>query len=300
MQRRRFGRTGFDGSVLVYGAAMLSDVDQDTADASVQEAFDAGITSFDTAASYGASEERLRPWADRLSSPDVFLATKVEERGYEAAWASIERSLARLGVDRVDLLQVHAVGETEVLDQVTGPRSATSGALGAVLRAQTEGLTRFVGITGHGHAAPAVHREALRRHDFDTVLSPWNHLLARRPDYAAEFHGLVADCEARDVGLRTIKTVSRRLWPDGAEHTYTTWYEPWDDPEHVDAAVAFALAEPGVAAIASPGDVRLLGATVRAVERAGTPAALDADDVDRVLSGAAGYASPFASALDGR
>ncbi len=293
MERRRLGRIGFDSSVLVYGAAMLGAVDQDTADASLQEAFDAGINHIDTAASYGASEERLGPWSERLSSPEVFLATKVEERGYEQAWASINRSLERLRVDRVDLLQIHAVGELDVLDQVTGDAGPSSGSLAAAVRARDEGLTTSLGITGHGHEAPAVHREALRRFDFDAVLSPWSYLLATREAYAAEFRRLVEDCTARDVALRTIKTVARQNWLPGQDPAYATWYEPWDDPEHIDACVAFVLAEEAICGFPSAGDVRLLAPTIRAVERASGPDALTPADVERVLSSAPGYSSPF-------
>jgi aryl-alcohol dehydrogenase-like predicted oxidoreductase len=293
MQTRRLGRIGFDSSVLVYGAAMLGDVDQDTADRSVQLALDAGVNHVDTAASYGVSEERLGPWSETLSSPGVFLATKVEERGYEQAWASINRSLERLRVDKVDLLQIHAVGELDVLDQVTGDAGPTSGALAAAVRAREEGLTDWLGITGHGHEAPAVHAEALRRFDFDAVLTPWNHLLSTREPYAATFRALLADCVERDVALRTIKTVARQNWLPGDAHAYATWYEPWDDQEHVDACVAFVLAEQGVCGFPSAGDVRLLAATVRAVERASGPQALTPQEVDRVLSQAPGYSSPF-------
>ncbi|GAB4062505.1 hypothetical protein GCM10028777_02440 [Angustibacter speluncae] len=293
MRTRRLGRIGFDSSVLVYGAAMLGEVDQDTADASLQEAFDAGINHVDTAASYGGSEERLGPWAERLASPEVFLATKVEERGYEQAWASINRSLARLRVDRVDLLQIHAVGELDVLDQVTGDPGPASGALAAAVRARDEGLTSHLGITGHGHEAPSVHLEALRRFDFDAVLSPWNHLLSTREPYATRFRELLDECVRRDVALRTIKTVARRNWLPGEEQPYATWYEPWDDQEHLDACVAFVLAEEAVSGFPSAGDVRLLAATVRAVERAEGPDALTPDEVDRVLAQAPAYSSPF-------
>lgn len=279
------GRTGFETSVLVYGAAALGDVDQDTADASLEEALAAGINHVDVAASYGGAEDRLRSWTARLAREGVFLATKTGERAAEAAWAEINRSMERMDVDHVDLLQVHAVGDLADLDRAT----ASDGALSSVLRAREEGLTRFVGITGHGHEAPATHLEALRRYDFDAVLTPWNHLLASDAAYRADFGALVAACTAADVALRTIKTVSRRPWP-GDERSYSTWYEPWDDPDHLAASVAFCLREPGVSAIPTAGDVRLQALIHAAADRA---ASMSEADVDRVLSGAPGYSSPF-------
>lgn len=283
------GRIGRSASVLVYGAAALSQVSQETADASIEEALAAGIDSFDVAASYGEAELRLAPWTARFAVDGVYLATKTEQRDAEGAWAEINRSLERLGVGRVDLIQLHAVGDLADLDRATGP----GGALEAATRARDEGLVGAVGITGHGHEAPATHLEALRRFPFEAVLTPWNFVLAQRPDYRADFEALVAECARQDVALRTIKTVARRTWPGPggtADQTYATWYEPWDDPGHLDACVAFALREPGVCGIPAAGDVRLLGRILAAVERA--PGLSDAD-VERVLSRAPGYASPF-------
>jgi len=287
MERRRLGRLEHLSSVLVYGAAALAEVDQHTADESVAAALEAGINHFDVAASYGDAELRLASWSGRLG-PDAFLATKTGERDAEAAWAQINRSLERLAVDRVDLIQLHAVGDLEDLDRATGP----GGALEAAVRARDEGMVSAIGITGHGHQAPATHLEALSRFGFDTVLTPWNFVLAADPAYCRDFQALVAACTGADVALMTIKTVARRNWPDGADQRYATWYEPWDDPEHLQACVAFALRQPGVTAIATAGDVRLLDRIVQAAARA--PSMSDAD-IDDVLGRAPGYCSPFES-----
>jgi predicted aldo/keto reductase-like oxidoreductase len=271
--------------VLIYGGAALSAVSQDVADASIAQALAAGINHFDVAASYGDAELRFGPWSGRLGA-DAFLATKTEEREYDAAWAQINASLERLQVNRVDLLQLHAVGDLADLDRVTG----NGGALEAALRARDEGLVGAIGITGHGHEAPATHLEALRRFPFETVLTPWNYVLAQRPDYRADFLALVEEVERQDAGLMTIKTVARRNWPETADQRYATWYEPWDDPQHLDACVAFALRQPGVTGIAAAGDVGLLGLIVSAVDRAQE---LSDDDIEQVLSQTPGYSSPF-------
>lgn len=287
MEQRRLGRLEHPSSVLIYGAAALGDVTQDVADASIAAAIDAGINHFDVARSYGDAELRLGPWAGRLG-PDAFLATKTGERDREAAWRSINESLERLQVDRVDLIQLHAVGDLADLDRATG----TGGALEAALRARDEGLVGAIGITGHGDQAPATHVEALRRFPFDTVLSPWNYVLAGDPEFRADFLALVEACGRDDVGLMTIKTVSRRNWPDGADQSYATWYEPWDDPEHIDACVAFVLRQPGVTGIATAGDVTLLDRIVSAGARA---ADMTDEDIERVLGSAPDYSSPFLS-----
>jgi predicted aldo/keto reductase-like oxidoreductase len=267
----------------VYGAAALSDVDQDTADASVQEALDAGINHLDVAADYGDAELRLGPWMSRIRG-DVFLATKTGEREREPAWAGINRSLERLQTDHVDLIQLHAVGDLDELDKVTGP----GGALEAALQAQQQGLATHVGITGHGHEAPSTHLEALRRHPFATVLTPLNAALWQRPDYRADYESLVAEVQRQDVGLMTIKTVSRRNWPAGSEKAFTTWYEPYADAEKIRAGVSWVLSHPELTGLATPGDVRLLRHVV-AAERDRMPVA----EAEALLVDDETYSSPF-------
>jgi len=287
VEQRRLGRLGHQSSVLIYGAAALSAVDQDTADASVQLALDAGINHFDVAAGYGDAELRLGPWMPTIRVR-LCLATKTGLRDRDAAWAQINHSLERLQTDHVDLIQIHAVGDLEELDLVTRP----GGSLEAVVRAREEGLATWVGITGHGHQAPATHREALARFPFDTVLSPLNWVLGRDPAYLADYQALVAEVQAHDVGLMIIKTVSRRNWPEGGpvEHGYSTWYEPFDDRQRITAAVAWVLSHPEVTGIATPGDVRLLPLLIEAEQRLPEASLTDAE---QVLAGAGDYSSPF-------
>jgi aryl-alcohol dehydrogenase-like predicted oxidoreductase len=285
VQQRRLGRTGHQSSVLIYGAAALAEVDQDTADASVRLALDAGINHFDVAASYGEAELRLGPWMGRIRDR-IFLATKTGLRDRDDAWAQVNRSLERLETDRVDLIQIHAVGDLAELDLVTRP----GGSLEAVVRAREEGLAGAVGITGHGHQAPATHREALRRFPFDTVLTPLNWVLGQDRGYLADYQALVAEVQAQDAGLMIIKAASRRNWPEQTGRAYGTWYEPFDDQERIDAAVAWVLSHPEVTGIATPGDVRLLPLVVEAERRLGETSLGEAEPV---LAQAGDYSSPF-------
>jgi aryl-alcohol dehydrogenase-like predicted oxidoreductase len=284
VQQRRLGRTGHDSTVLIYGAAALSGVDQQVADRSIQLALDAGINHFDVAASYGDAELRLGPWMPRIRER-IFLATKTGEREADSAWAQINRSLERLQTDHLDLIQLHAVGDLDELDKVT----RSGGALEAALRARDEGLTRFVGITGHGDQAPATHREALRRFPFDTVLSPLNYVLSLDPAYMADYEELVGEVRAQDAGLMIIKTVSRRNWPDDSR-PYTTWYEPFDDQERITAATVWVLSHQEVTGIATPADVHLLPMMIDAERQVGT---MPVADAERVLASATDYSSPF-------
>lgn len=286
METRRLGRLEHRSSVLIYGGAALGAVPQDVADRSIQEALDGGINHFDVAASYGDAELRLGPWLPQIRDR-VFLATKTQERDAEAAYAQICASLQRLRVDVVDLLQLHAVGDLEDLDRAT----RRGGALEAAVRARDEGLVRAVGITGHGPAAPATHLEALRRFPFETVLTPLNPVLFRDATYRRDYEALVAEVQRQDVGLMTIKTVSRRPWPQPEDAGYATWYEPFADQERITAAVAWVLAHPEVTGIPTAGDVRLLPFLLRA-ER--DRAAVDPATAEAVLDRVPDYASPFA------
>jgi len=285
VEQRSLGRSGHQSSVLIYGAAALAEVDQDTADASIQLALDAGINHFDVAASYGDAELRLGPWMPDLRSR-IFLATKTGLRDRDHAWAQINHSLERLQTDHLDLIQVHAVGDPEELELVTRP----GGSLEAVVRARDEGLAAAIGITGHGHQAPATHLEALRRFPFDTVLSPLNYMLGQDPAYLADYQALAAEVQAQDAGLMIIKAVARRNWPEPVEHGYTTWYEPFDDQERIGAAVAWVLSHPEVTGIATPGDVRLLPLVIEAERRLAETSLAEAE---QVLGRATDYSSPF-------
>jgi predicted aldo/keto reductase-like oxidoreductase len=286
VEQRRLGRSGHQSSVLIYGAAALAQVDQDTADASIRLALDAGINHFDVAASYGDAELRLGPWMPDIRGR-IFLATKTGLRDRDAAWAQINQSLERLQTDHVDLTQVHAVGDLDELDLVTRP----GGSLEAVVRARDEGLAGAVGITGHGHQAPATHLEALGRFPFDTVLTPLNWVLGQDPAYLADYQALVAEIQAQDAGLMIIKVASRRNWPEGPDgHSYATWYEPFDNQERIAAAVAWVLAHPEVTGIATPGDVRLLPLVIEAERRLGGIGLAEAEEV---LGRASDYSSPF-------
>jgi aryl-alcohol dehydrogenase-like predicted oxidoreductase len=286
VEQRRLGRSGHQSSVLIYGAAALAEVDQDTADASIRLALDGGINHFDVAASYGDAELRLGPWMPDIRGR-IFLATKTGLRDRDAAWAQINQSLERLQTDHVDLIQVHAVGDLGELDLVTRP----GGSLEAVVRARDEGLAGAVGITGHGHQAPATHLEALRRFPFDTVLTPLNWVLGQDLAYLADYQALVTEIQAQDAGLMIIKVASRRNWPEGPNgRGYTTWYEPFDDQERVGAAVAWVLAHPEVTGIATPGDVRLLPLVIAAERRLDEIGLAEAEEV---LGRATDYSSPF-------
>jgi aryl-alcohol dehydrogenase-like predicted oxidoreductase len=259
MEKRRLGRIGHETSVLVYGAAALGDVTQETADASLAQALDAGINHLDTAASYGEAELRMGPTVERVRD-QVFLATKSTERRAEDAWRELNRSLELLHTDHIDLWQIHAVCDLPELDKVFAP----GGAIEAFVRAKDEGIVSWIGITGHTEQAPVVHAEALRRHDFDSVLTPVNyHLYTADDSFRANFDILYGMLQDRDVALRTIKAIARRPWTGDRE--LATWYEPFTDPEDIRAAISWVLGTfPYIAGLATAGETTLLDKAIAA------------------------------------
>lgn len=285
LEKRRLGRIGHMSTTVIYGAASLGSVTQEEADQSIQYALDAGINHYDTAASYGDSELRMGPWMPKIRNR-IFLATKTGERTKEAAKREIERSLQRLQVDHVDLLQMHAVTSFEELDQVTGK----GGALEAAIEAKEQGMVKHIGITGHGHIAPAVHLEGLRRYPFETVLTPLNFVLYNNPGYRKIFDELEAEVKRQDAGLMVIKGVARGEWKEGAERKYATWYEPFDQQEYIDQCVAFVLSNRTLTGLASAGDIHLLPKIVDAALRYEQ---MKPQAKEELMSTAGSYGSPF-------
>ena len=168
-----------------------------------------GINHIDTAASYGEAELRLGPWMERHRER-FFLATKTGERTYEAARDQIRRSLERLRVPQVDLIQLHNLAQPEEWDVAMGP----DGALRACVEAREAGLVRFIGVTGHGTGIARMHRRSLERFDFDSVLLPFNYPMMQNPQYAADFEALLALCQERNVAVQTIKAITRAPWEE--------------------------------------------------------------------------------------
>jgi aryl-alcohol dehydrogenase-like predicted oxidoreductase len=255
-----FGSTGHHSSRVIFGAAALGEVSQDDADRALDVLLEHGVNHIDVAASYGDAELRVAPWLRR--HPDTFfLATKTGERTYRGARDEIRRSLDRLGVDRVDSIQLHNL--VDVIEWETA--LSEGGALQAAVEARDEGLVRFIGVTGHGLSVPEMHRRSLERFPFDSVLAPYNWVQMQDERYAATFEALAGVCAERGVALQTIKSLARRRW-DGRPQTGSTWYEPLREQADIDLAVHWVLGRPEVF-LCTTGDVEILPRLLDAAER---------------------------------
>ncbi len=255
-----FGRTGHLSTRTLFGAAALGRVTQAEADRVLDLLLEYGVNHIDTAASYGEAELRIGPWMPRYRK-QFFLATKTGERTYAAAKEEFHRSLERLQVESVDLIQLHCLIDPQEWEVAMGP----GGVLEALIEARQQGLTRFIGVTGHEVVAPAMHLRSLARFDFDSVLFPYNYLMMQNPQYAADVEALLKLCQARNVAVQTIKSLTRRRWDDRSR-THNTWYEPLEEQADVDLAVGYVLGRPGIF-LNTVGDIHVLPKLLDAASR---------------------------------
>jgi aryl-alcohol dehydrogenase-like predicted oxidoreductase len=255
-----FGRTGHESTRIIFGAAALGHVSQDDANRTLDLILRHGINHIDTAASYGDSELRIGPWMAEHRGK-FFLATKTGERTYSAARDQIRRSLDRLRVSQVDLIQLHNLAQPDEWEIAMGP----DGALRACVEARDKGLVRFIGVTGHGTIIPRMHLRSLERFDFDSVLLPYNYPMMQNTEYATAFGALASLCAQRKVAMQTIKSITRAPWGE-REHTTATWYEPFVDQQGIDTTVHWVLGRPGVF-LNSVGDIHVLPKVLDAASR---------------------------------
>jgi aryl-alcohol dehydrogenase-like predicted oxidoreductase len=249
METRRLGRTEHESSVAILGAAAFWGSTPAATEISFNRALEAGVNHLDIAPQYGLAQELVGPLVPAVRDR-LFIGCKTLRANPDGVRAQLEESLGLLGCDSFDLYQLHAVTDLAELDR-------RAGAAEAVLRAKEEGICRFVGITGHGLDAPAAHRVALERYDFDTVMFPVNPRLWSDDQYRADAEALLEEAQRRDVGVMAIKAGAARPW-DGRPRTSTTWYEPYTDVHGLRRGIEFALSTPGVTAFCTPGDVSVL------------------------------------------
>jgi len=259
MEKRRFGRSGHMSTVAIFGAAAFWEIEQWDADRVMEMVIEAGVNHIDVAPSYGQAEQRVGPWMPR-ERERFFLGCKTMERTKEGAWDEMQSSLRFLKTDYFDLYQLHAITNQEELDACT----MTGGALEALVEARRQGLTRQIGITGHGVDAPRLFIEALNRFDFDSILFPLNFVQMSMPAFRKDAEALIALCNEKNVGTMIIKTITKGPWGD-KDKTASTWYEPFDQMEKIQEAVNFALSYE-VTGLCTAGDINVLPLVLEACQ----------------------------------
>ena len=261
-----FGTTGHQSRRTLFGAAALGKVTDAEADRALELVLRYDLNHLDTAASYGDSELRIAAWLKREGRDRFFLATKTGKRTYIEARDEIRLSIRRLGVDHVDLIQLHNLVDQQEWDVAMGK----DGALRAAVEARDAGLARFIGVTGHGLQVARRHRESLERFPFDSVLFPYNWTQLRGEEYARDVELLVALCEKHGVAIQTIKAITLAPWQGERPPRPTTWYEPLTDQREIDLAVRFVLGRPGLF-LNTASDIGLLAKILDAADRGGPP-----------------------------
>lgn len=255
-----FGRTGYESTRTIFGAAAFWDTPQKDVDATMDLILRYGINHVDTAASYGRSQELLGNWIQRNGRP-FFLATKTEKRTKQEAYDQIRQSLELLHVDQVDLIQLHALYE----EKDWGTAFGSGGAMEAVIQAREEGLTRFIGVTGHGVPVAEYHLRSLAQFDFDSVMLPYNYVMMQNSRYAENFNKLLELCKERNIAVQTIKGVTRSPWNNIVQNR-TTWYRPLEEQADIDLAVHWVFGHPQVF-LNTVGDIHLLPKVLDAASR---------------------------------
>ena len=265
METRPLGTTGHESSILAFGAIALDHLSQPDADEMVHEVLDRGVNHVDVAPTYGDAETKLAPvLGDRRD--DVFLACKTQERTYNGAWGELHRSLDRLGVDRLDLYQFHAVTRYGELETIVG-EGDDPGALAAFEDAKQAGLIDHVGLTSQGD--PSLVRTAMKRIDaLETAMFPTNYTLAAKDGPEHDYEAVLDLADEMGLGALGIKAFARAPWPEDTEpeeRPYETWYEPYDEPGDLETCLRFALSR-GLTSITNAGDPRLVPAILDAAE----------------------------------
>jgi aryl-alcohol dehydrogenase-like predicted oxidoreductase len=236
-----FGKTGHETTRTIFGAAALLAMRQERADQVLETLLTYGVNHIDVAASYGDAELRVGAWM-KEHRKNFFLATKTGERTASGARDSIHRSLERLQVDQIDLIQLHNLTDEPGWETALGP----GGALEAAMEARSQGLVRYIGVTGHGTRAPEMHLRSLERFAFDSVLLPYNYMLMQSPQYASDVSRLFSLCASRRVAVQTIKSVARRRWREGDTQKHFSWYEPVKEPDVLRRVVHYVLSRPNI------------------------------------------------------
>jgi aryl-alcohol dehydrogenase-like predicted oxidoreductase len=214
--QRAFGKTG--ESVGIYSLGAQGTVEQvglrDRAIEIVDRCIEMGINYIDTSAWYGqdgdnSQDEAFRGTSERYVGEimktrrsEVFLATKTHDRSYDGAMKHLESSLKNLQTDVIDLWQIHNVKnyDKEDLDRIF----ADDGCLKALEKAKSEGVVRFIGITGHESPEPL--KDLLDRHTFDTVLMALN---AADKHHNSFIEKLLPTAVEQDLGIIGMKIPAR-------------------------------------------------------------------------------------------
>jgi len=259
--RQVFGRTGHASSQIIFGAYALRSATRAEAERTLEILLEHGVNHIDTGRTYGNSEGLIGSWMKKHRD-DFFVATKSRSRTYEGAWKDLRRSLDRLRVDHIDLWQFHGLTNQTGWEKAMGP----GGALEALIEARQKGLVRYLGVTGHGNRAAAMHLQSLERFDFDSVLLPYNYCQMQIASFAADFDKLIELCRERNVAVQTMKSIAWRPIGDRPAKHRTYFYQPLESEEAIDKSLHWAMGLQG-SFVVTAGDMQVVPRMLQSAER---------------------------------
>jgi aryl-alcohol dehydrogenase-like predicted oxidoreductase len=274
MERRQYGNTDRQLSVLGFGGIIVTDVTPAEASTYVGEAIDRGVNYFDVAPSYGNAEERLGPALEPYRD-SVFLACKTGRRDAEGAREELERSLQLLRTDHFDLYQLHAMTTAEDVERAFGP----GGAMETFVRAREAGQVRYLGFSAHSVDAALA---AMSQFDFDSILFPFNYVTYEKGGFGPQ---VMKEAQERGVARLALKGMARGPWRDGDPNRSEypkAWYEPLADRSEASRALRFTLSLPITAAI-PPGDIRLFRIALDIADSYSPLSTTERDDLRRQI-----------------
>jgi hypothetical protein len=188
LPQRVLGKTGVKVPILGLGTVAVGAIaDEKKAVALLNRAIDLGVTYVDTApprtsiaayTGYGKAHRYISAVLKERRK-EVFLATKCLETDGAKALDRLRQNLEELGVEQVDLVYTHSIGHAVYdLDALLGDK----GPMAALEKARKDGLTRFVGITGHNR--PEKFAQLIAKRDIDVMMNAVN--IVDRHTYAFE------------------------------------------------------------------------------------------------------------------
>ncbi len=246
LQKRAYGDTGVELSIIGLGGIVVSRLEQARANDIVAWAVDRGVNYFDVAPTYGDAEERLGP-ALKPYPDSSFLACKTIKRDAAGARDELEHSLRVLQTDYFDLYQLHGLSSPDEVEQVFG----VGGAMETFIQAREQGLIRFIGFSAHSVDAALL---ALERFSFDSVLMPFNVGCIENGNFGPQ---VIEKAQEMGTALLALKAIAWSPVPKGEQKPYAKcWYMPIQDRELARLALGYTLDLPVTAAV-PPGDETL-------------------------------------------
>ena len=161
---KQLGRTGIKVFPLGFGGHPIQKLSEEKAVKVVKNAIQKGINFIDTSPTYADSQKKVGIALNDIDRK-IYLASQTGADDKKGALNDVKNSLKLLGVNKIDIFQLHAITTQERYNKRLGP----GGALEGLIKAREEGLIDYIGITSHKNDGDLLVK-AIRTNKFDTVM----------------------------------------------------------------------------------------------------------------------------------